>query len=511
MGRYDLIILGGGSAGIVAGVVAGTAGLRTLLIEKRRMGGECLNTGCVPSKALLHAAHVAHQLRAADQLGLRAVPVTRADAAGVMRHVRATVTAVEKADPTTDLLRGAGVEIRFGDAAFESPGTLQFAERDGRRQHLTAEHFLLATGSSPARPAIPGLAETGYLTNEELFDLDEIPESLLVVGGGPIGVEMAQAFQRLGSAVTLVGRASRLLPRDDPEAAAVLQGVLRQEGIDVRLGAEVIAIHTRAGQKIVQVQGDGRAEEVAACELLVAVGRRPNVAGLNLEAAGVHSDHRGVQVSPTLHTTGLRVWACGDVTGRHQFSHMAEYEARLVIRNLLFPLQATALPGFELDPWTTFTDPEVARVGLTEDAARSRSVRCEVYRQPFAQNDRALTENAAVGFVKVLAAGWQGRILGAHVVGPRAGELIQEWIQAMTAGLTLRQVADTIHVYPTLSMANQHAASRWYEAQATKPLVRRALSTYTHAVRPNLGRILWTTASAAVLAGAWLWARQRKE
>jgi pyruvate/2-oxoglutarate dehydrogenase complex dihydrolipoamide dehydrogenase (E3) component len=499
---YDLIILGGGSAGIAAGVAAGQSGLRTMLIEKEKLGGECLNTGGVPSKALLEAARVAHQMRHAERYGLQASPLSREQAAGVLRHIRDTIGVVEEADGTTDHLRQNGVEVRFGDAAFISPDAIEFVERGGNAQALAAEHFLLATGSSPARPIIPGLEEAGFLTNEEIFGLEEIPETLTVVGGESVGVEMAQGFARLGSQVTLIEAADRLLPHDDLEAARALEEALRLEGIDIRLNTQVTGAQLEGSRKVVRLEHDGMGAHLSGHELLVTVGRAPNTDGLNLRAAGVDHDDNGVQVSPTLHTTGPRVWACGDVTGRYQFSHMAEFEARLVVRNILFPFERRADSGFRLAPWATFTDPEVAHVGITEEEAKAQGIEYQTYKQPFSENDRALTAGEGVGFVKVLATGRQGKVVGAHIVGPHAGELIQEWITAMTQGLTLRQVADTIHVYPTLSTANQHAAHRWQENKAQRPAVKTVMTTYTRTVRPNLGRILWTFAGAAVAGAA---------
>ncbi len=501
---YDLIILGGGAAGIVAGVVAGSAGLRTLLIDRRRVGGECLETGSVPSKALLHAARVAHLARTADRVGLRSFPVSREDGAGVLRHVRETIRRVEEADAATQLLQDAGVEIRLGDAAFISGDALELRELGGPARSLRAEHYLIATGSGPARPPVPGLEEIGYLTNEEVYGLEAIPESLLVVGGGPIGTELAQAFQRLGCQVTLVGRAPRVLPRDDPEATEVLEAALRADGVTLRLGATAVAVRRDGARKAVEIEQEGAREEMSAEEILVAVGRTPHLNGLNLAAAGVELAAGGPRALATLRTTNPRVWACGDVTGRYQFAHMAEHEARLVLRGILFPFDHEADPGSELSPWATFTDPEVARAGLSESEARARNQDYQVYRQEFAQNDRALTDGEGLGFVKVLAAGWQGKILGVQIVGPRAGELVQEWIMAMTHGLTLRQVADTIHVYPTLSMANQHAASRWYQAQLENPTVRNALHAYAQQIRPNLGPIAWGAAGVGALAAAAL-------
>ena len=500
---YDIIILGGGSAGIVSGVMAGALGMRVLLIEKGKMGGECLNTGCVPSKALLHAARVAHTLRTAGEAGLKTISVTREDAAGVMRHVRETIHTVEGADATAKLLTDNGVEIRHGSASFADPHMLHL---DGKK--LTAASFILATGSSPAPLDIPGLEGVGYQTNQTVFELDAIPESLLVIGGGPNGVEMAQAFSRLGSRVTLVQNRERLLPRDDVELASALAAVLREEGIDIRFSASVESVRGENGRKIAVIKQHDDRHEVACEEILTTVGRVPNTAGLNLEAAGVKYTAKNVKTNPSLQTTTPHIYACGDLLGHDQFSHMAEYEAKTVVRNIIFPGESRA--DFHLSPWATFTDPEVVHLGLTEEEAKAQGLAYEVYRQPFAQNDRAITDNETQGFVKVLTAGLAGKILGVHIFGPRGSELMQEWTLAMQHGHSVRAVADLVHIYPTLSMASQHAAQRWYERKGQEPLAKTALGAYVHAVRPNQTVIMAGLVGAALAALGLAWARERR-
>lgn len=479
---YDIVILGGGSAGIVSGVMAGGLGLRVLLIEKDAMGGERLNTGCTPSKALLHAAKRAHSMRTAGAVGLPSRPVSRDEAHGVLKHVRETIDVVRKADATDQLLRDHGVRLRFGKAHFLDRHTLNL---DG--ETIRADHFILATGSHPVIPDIPGLHEVGYLTNRTLFDLEEIPSSLLIVGGGPIGVEMGQALHRLGCEVTLVQKDPRLLLRDDAEATGMLAQMLREEGIAVWLDAEVRSLHRTEKGCSAQLlhKSEGRECEFAA--LLIAAGRAPNIEGLNLETIGVAYDRLGVKVDDRLRTTAPNIYACGDVIGDYQFSHMAEYEAKKVVRNIVFPGEVKAVYPTAL--WTTFTDPELARLGLTEEEARDQGVSYEVLRQPFTQNDRALTDAAANGFIKVLTHGMSGKILGVHILGPNAGELIQEWTLAMEHNLSIRDIADGVHVYPTLSTACQHVAQRWYERKASEPALHKALNVYVNVVRPRQSAI----------------------
>lgn len=475
---YDLIILGGGSAGIVSGVMAGALGLRVLLVERGSMGGECLNTGCIPSKALLHAAKVAQTIRTAQEVGLAPAAVSRQDAAGVMRHVRETIDAVREADATEQMLRDNGVAIRHGNVRFAGPHRLQI---DG--QAVTASNFILATGSSPVAPDILGLAVGTYRTNRTVFDLDTIPERFLIIGGGPLGVEMAQAFSRLGSQVTLIQQGDRLLRHDDAEMARALGDYLREDGINVRLNTTVAEVKSANGTRTAVLQQGGRTSEVRFDEVLAGAGRRANTDGLGLEAAGVVFDAHHVRVDESLRTTARHIFACGDLLGHDQFSHLAEYEAKTAVRNIVFLGRAKA--AFLLRPWTTFTDPELTHIGRTEEEIQAQGMAYEVYRQPFAQNDRAITDNATRGFIKVLTQGLTGRILGVHILGSRSGEMAQEWVLAMEHGHSIRAIADMIHVYPTLSLACQHVAQRWYQYQSQKPPIAKALRAYIHGVRPH--------------------------
>jgi pyruvate/2-oxoglutarate dehydrogenase complex dihydrolipoamide dehydrogenase (E3) component len=465
---YEIIVIGGGSAGIVCANVAAALGVRTALVEKERIGGECLWTGCVPSKALIHAAAVASDRTGSRALGAPREPVDRSVGREALNYVREAIERVREADATEAMLRDFGVELFFGVPRFEEPHVLQVGDT-----RLLGRQFILATGSRPAAPDIPGLAESGYLTNQSLFSLPEVPESLGVIGGGPIGVEMAQAFGRLGAEVTLLQRGPRLLPRDDPELTGELETMLAAEGIRVLTMAPVTGVRRAAdGSRTITFSRGDRTEEVGCAELLVATGRRANVQGLNLEAAGVCLDPVGVWVDRKLRTSARHIWACGDVLGRHRFSHMAEHEAKAVVRNALLPFSPHV--PLEIEPWTTFTDPELAAVGLTEEQAMRKEGRVKVYRHSFGQDDRALVDEAGRGLVKIVA-GRRGRILGAHILGPRAGELIHEFVLAMTYGLSVRDLADAIHVYPTLSMANQRAAQRYYQGCMEQSLTRGGL------------------------------------
>lgn len=402
---YDVIILGGGSAGIVSGVMAGSLKLRVLMIEKHQMGGECLNTGCVPSKALLHAARTARIMRTASAVGLMDYPIGRKEAAGALNWARSAIGAVRNADASEKMLRDCGIEIRLGDARFADQHTIIL---EGQR--LQASDFILATGSSPRVPDIPGLEDVQFRTNQTIFDLDEIPSTLLVVGGGPVGVEMAQAFQLLGSQVTLVQKNSRVLPKEDSELTSLLEERLRQDGVDLRLETSLTSMRLERDQRVATLKRGGETSEVRCGEMLLATGRSPNIDGLNLAAAGVRIENDRIPTDEMLRTSAVHIYACGDLLGDYQFSHMAEYEAKIVVRNIMFSGRQKA--SFRVAPWTTFTDPELARVGLTEREAQEQGISYDVLRQPFAQDDRALTENEGQGLVKVLTQGIGGKILG---------------------------------------------------------------------------------------------------
>ena len=468
---FDLVAIGGGSAGLVTAAVAAGLGARAAIVEKARLGGECLWTGCVPSKALIHGARVAHLLRHSANLGLPASTASREALAGVLEYARSSRLRVQEADAVEPLLRDLGVQFFYGDARLRSPRELQL---DG--DVLRSRHFVLCTGSRPRIPPIPGLVDAGYLTNLTVFDLETPPESMVVIGGGPIGVELAQAFARLGTKVTLLQRALRILVRDDAELASLLEARLREEGIDLVTNAEVVQVRRTHGSREVTYRAEQTEHTVTASKILVAAGRAPNTEGLDLDQVGVQCGEQGVVVDRYLRTTVRNIWACGDVIGFPQFSHAAEYEAKLVVQNALLPLRGKA--NFERMPWATFTDPELAHVGLTEAAARERGVPMEVFRHPFGRDDRALVDDEGYGVVKLVARAGSGKLLGAQILGPRAGELIQQAVLALDRGLSVRHLADAVHVYPTLSVAVQRAAQYWWKARSDAPAVRQALRLY---------------------------------
>ena len=460
MERYDLAVIGGGTAGLVSSAVSAGIGARTALIEQHRLGGECLWTGCVPSKAILRSASVLHTLRRAAEFGID-VQGGRADFARVMERVHAIIRAIEPHD-SPERFRAMGVDVIEGRARFLSPGE---ADVGGRR--VRAKRWILATGSRTAVSPIPGLEAAGYLTHESLWELRALPESLVVLGAGPIGLEMAQAFARLGSSVTVVDTAPRVLEREDPEIAAVLARHLEREGIRLLLQSKVMSIRVEGGMKVVRV-GD---TELRAAEILVATGRRPNVEEMGLEAIGVEVTENGVSVDGTLRTSAHNVWAAGDVVGPYRFTHVADYQARIAAPNALFPLRRKV--DYRVVPWCTYTDPEVARVGLTEAEAREEwGDKAAVYRYAHDSLDRALCDGEPDGLTK-LVLDPKGRVAGAHVVGPRAGETIHEAVLAVRQRLKLSELSGMIHVYPTYPESLKRAADAYLRAKYSGGLARR--------------------------------------
>ncbi len=465
-GRYNLVVIGGGSAGLVAAAGAAALGARVALIERDRLGGDCLNVGCVPSKALIRAARAAAAVRRASRFGVQA-GVPRVDFAQVMAHVReaqARLSPHDSARRYTEL----GVDLFFGAARFVGPDAV---EVDGRV--LRFARALIATGSRPRIPPIPGLAEAGYLTNETLFEIREQPARLAVIGAGPIGCELAQAFQRLGTQVTLLEIGPQILPREAPEAAALVARSLARDGVTVCLEASVE--HVQAGpegrQIRYRIQGQLRSQTVDA--ILVATGRVPNVQGLDLEAAHVECRGPEIVVDETLRTTNPRIYAAGDVVLSHQFTHAADASARLVLRNALFPGPKAAVSAL-IVPRVTYTDPEIGHVGLHPHEAQAQGIELDTYRVPLAEVDRAVTDGETEGFVQVHARRGTDRIVGATVVSSHAGEILGELVLAMRAGVGLRTVADTIHPYPTRVGALRRAADLYNRSRLT-PWIQRLL------------------------------------
>jgi pyruvate/2-oxoglutarate dehydrogenase complex dihydrolipoamide dehydrogenase (E3) component len=445
----DICVIGGGSAGLSVAAGASQLGAKVVLCEGHKMGGDCLNYGCVPSKALIAAARTAQCVREAHRFGVNAGS-PQINFAAVRAHVRGVIDAIA---PTDSVARFTGLGVRV----IEAPAA--FVARDEIRAgdiQVRARRFVIATGSSPTAPPIPGLDKVAYLTNETVFDLDVCPEHLIVIGGGPIGCELAQAFARLGARVTLLEVAS-LLGKDDPELADFVRRRLIGDGVEIVEGMKIAAVSGGVGTFTVSLES-GRT--IAGTHLLVAAGRKVNVDGLNLEAAGVRYSPKGIEVDARLRTTNTKIYAMGDVAGGPQFTHVAGYHAGIVIRNALFRLPAKI--DYRALPWVTYTEPELANVGLTEAAARAKhGDAIRILRWPFHENDRAQTERETEGLVKVITTP-RGQVLGAGIVGAQAGELIQLWGLAISKGLKVKDIAGMIAPYPTRGEAGKRAAGSFY-------------------------------------------------
>ena len=469
MERYNLIVLGAGSGGLTVAGGAALLGARVALLEKHRMGGDCLNYGCVPSKALLRAAKVAHTIRTAEKYGIPGVPALAArDLRAVMDRVRQAQACVAPHD-SVERFTGLGVDVHLAAGRLESPHVV----RPEGGPAIWGRHIVLATGSRPRVPDLLGLEGAGFLTNETVFDCERLPSTLLVIGGGPVGAELGQAFARLGSRVTIVSGGEHILPREDGDAAAILAAQLDREGVAILDRARAVRVAHGVGVKSVVVRMPEGERTIDAEEILVAAGRRANVEGLGLEQAGVAFDERGIRVDRTCRTTVPSVWAVGDVAGPYRFTHWANYQARIVMRNTLFPGSWSC--DVDTVPWTTFTDPAVARVGLSEAQARERGVRYDVFTTPFDDNDRALCDGEPEGFVKVLTRKGSATILGATIVHAQAGELLAELVLAQKHRLGLSKLSSPIHVYPTLGEANRTLADAYLLGRLT-PTMKRVLA-----------------------------------
>jgi len=443
---YDLLVIGGGSAGLSALGYGVRARKRVAVVEKHRVGGDCTWSGCVPSKTLLKAAKVAHHMRTAALYGVTPVE-PQVDLKAVMAHVHHIIAETYE-EETPDVLRSSGIDVFLGEARFLDPHTIAVGDT-----RLQAHNILLSTGAHPFVPPVEGLDSVDYLTYETVWHLDVLPRHLLVIGGGPIGSELAQAFRRLGSEVTMLASRDRLLPRDDPAASGVIGKVFAAEGIDVRYKARA----KRAWQDKAGIHVVAGGQEVVGDTLLLVTGRRPNVQGLDLEKAGVAYSARGIQVDDTLRTTVPHIYAAGDCIGGFQFTHYAGWQARTAARNGLFGDSAKGLREWVV--WTTFTDPEVAAAGFTEPQAREKfGDDVASVEWPMEKVDRARTENDTSGLVKVVYRKSDGALLGATIVSERAGDLIPEWIYALEYGLKVEDIAGAIHVYPSFSRANVKAA-----------------------------------------------------
>lgn len=463
-GRYTLVVVGAGSAGLVAAHGAAAFGAKVAIIERASLGGDCLNVGCVPSKTLIRTSRVYAEMRDAERYGARAQETVRTDFPAAMQRMRRIRARISGAD-SVRRLTAAGVDVYFGQAVFTGLDSLVV---DGTQ--LRFKKAIIATGSRPATPSIPGLAEVGYLTNENVFDLNELPRRLMVIGGGPLGCELAQAFCRFGAQTTIVQDWPLFLPAEERDAAQILSDSMARDGIEVRLNTTATRVRVEQGDTLVDLICDDCKTTAVVDAILTGIGRVPNVEGLNLEAAGVDYDGTvGIRVDDFLRTTNRRVYAAGDACLERQFTHTAEASARIAVRNALF-LGRQRLSTLTI-PWCTYTDPEIAHVGLYVRQARERGIPIKTFTIPMHEVDRAIADAEEEGFVKIHVQERSDRILGATIVARHAGEMINELTLAMVAGIGLGELARVIHVYPTQADAIKQAADAYNRTRLT-PMVR---------------------------------------
>jgi len=460
----DICVIGAGSGGLSVAAAAAAFGRKVVLIERHKMGGDCLNYGCVPSKAMIAAGKRAHAMRTAAAFGIAGVD-PEINPRAVHDHVHGVIAAIAPND-SVERFTGLGVRVVRAAARFVDKATVVAGEH-----RIKARRFVIATGSTPLVPPIPGLDSVPYLTNETVFDNQERLHDLIIIGAGPIGLELAQAHSRLGSRVTVV-EAAKALSKDDPELTKVVLEQLAAEGVNVREGTKVERVEAGLGRVRVHVAIGDKKDVIEGTHLLLAVGRKPTTADLGLEAAGIRYDNKGIKVSAGLKTSNRRVFAIGDVAGGLQFTHVANYHAGIVIRRALFRLPAKV--DTRIIPWVTFTDPELAHVGLSEAEATKVAGKISVLRWPYHENDRAQAEHETAGHIKVVTAK-NGQILGATIVGAQAGELIQMWALAISQKMKIKAMIGWISPYPTLSEINKRAAYRYYATAPSSPMVRKVI------------------------------------
>lgn len=467
---YDVVVIGGGAAGLTAAGVSASLGAKTALIEQKKLGGDCTWYGCIPSKTLLKSAKIAQTVRQAGKYGILTKEPT-IDFEAVMQRVHSIQDNVYQEADAPAIYEQMGITVLSGRGSFVDEHTVNVTKEGAEPQTVRTKNIVIATGSRPVIPPIEGLDTVPYLTNETIFSLKKLPKKLLVIGAGPIGSEMGQAFCRLGSGVTVFDASERILPKDHPELTTILQDILTGEGITFRLDTEVKKVENRNGGIVLTAKDKKTGElfSVEGSDLLVAAGRSANTETLNLDAAGVATHKRGISVNESCQTSRHHIYACGDVAGAMQFTHMAEHMAKVAAAKML-----THLP-MQIDdrnvPWCTYTDPEMAHVGATEETLKSKKISYELYRFPFKKIDRAITESETEGWIRVYAAGFDGKIFGADILGVHAGDLISEFALAMRNGITLRQMSDTIHPYPSYALGNRRAADQWYVRKQSGALV----------------------------------------
>ncbi len=470
---YDIGIIGGGAAGLTVASGAAQLGAKTLLVEKEKeLGGDCLHFGCVPSKTLIRTAQAYHTIRNSQAFGLPSVELPPVDFTKVKERIQSVIATIQKHD-SEERFCSLGAKVQFGEPSFVDEHAVRL-----NGEIVSAKTWVIATGSSPDSPPIEGLDKTPYITNKEIFSLDRLPESMIILGAGPIAAEMAQAFCRLGTKVSVVQRSGQILTKEDKDMADELMQVLAAEGVTFHLNTSVLGVRDLGGQKEVSVKDkEGKTTNLTAERILVAMGRDPNIRGLNLEGIGVEFDRKGVKVDERMRTSQKHVYAAGDVTGKLQFTHAAGYEGGIVVSNAIFHLPRKA--NYTFLPWCTYTDPELASIGMNEKAAKEAGIEYSVFTEPFKANDRSLAEGERVGNIKMLLDKSQ-KPIGVQILGPQAGELLSEWVAVLNGKVKLSTLASAIHPYPTLGEINKRVAGDYLSPKIFSDRVRKGLKFFFH-------------------------------
>ena len=468
---FDIGILGGGAAGLTVASGAAQLGAKSLLVEKEKeLGGDCLHFGCVPSKTLIRTAHVYHLMKTAKVFGLPEMTVPPVDFKEVTARIRSVISTIQEHD-SEERFCSLGARVEFGDPTFIDDHTIRL-----NGNTYSAKNWVIATGSSPGIPPVEGLDKTPFITNKEIFSLDHLPSSMIILGAGPIATEMAQAFSRLGSKVSVVQRSGQILSKEDKDLADEVMGVLSSEGVEFYLNATIIRALERGGKREVLIKdGNGKEISLKAEKILVALGRKPNIEGLGLEHIGVEVDKRGVKVDNRLRTNIKHIYAAGDVTGAYQFTHAAGYEGGIVISNAIFHLPRKV--DYTFLPWCTYTDPELASIGMNEKAATAAGIKYSVWTEAFKDNDRSLVEGEKIGKIKMIL-DKDEKPLGVQILGPRAGELLNEWVAVLNGRVKLSSLASAVHPYPTLGEINKRVAGTYFSPKIFSDRVKKGLKFF---------------------------------
>lgn len=470
---YDIGIVGGGAAGLTAASGAAQLGAKTLLVEKEKeLGGDCLHFGCVPSKTLIRSARICHLIKHSRTYGLPGVQLPPVDFSEIKKRIQSVIETIQKHD-SEERFCSLGAKVVFGRPEFLDEHSIRLNGRN-----VSAKTWVIATGSSPGRPPIKGLDKTPHLTNKEIFSLDRLPESMIILGAGPIAIEMAQAFTRLGTRVFVVQRSGQILAKEDPDMAGGIIERLAAEGVIFHMNTTVSGVRDTGGEKEVRIRDKtGKETVLNAKQILVAMGRNPNIDGLHLESIGVEMERNGIVVDARMRTTQKHIYAAGDVTGKYQFTHAAGYEGGIVLSNAIFHLPRKA--DYTFLPWCTYTDPELASIGMNERTAKENGISYQVFTEAFEDNDRSLAEGERTGMVKMIL-DQKEKPIGVQILGPHAGELLNEWVAVLNGKVKLSTLASTVHPYPTLGEINKRVAGAYFSPKIFSDTVQKGLKFFFH-------------------------------